>query len=91
MPLSVYFNNSLKLLEGCLPGGLWLPKGTPKDIITQIHADVTRVLQGADVTGRLTGMAASVAGTTPEQFGALIRDDSAKWAKLIKESGIKAD
>jgi tripartite-type tricarboxylate transporter receptor subunit TctC len=84
--------------ESGLPGyeltnwfGLAAPAGTPKDIVAQIYADAARVLQGADVKGRLTGMAASVSGSSPEQFAARIRDDSAKWAKLIKEAGIKAD
>ena len=84
--------------ESGLPGyeltnwfGLAAPAGTSKEILAQIHADVTRVLQGADVKGRLTGMAAGVVGNTPEQFAATIRADSAKWAKLIKEVGIKAD
>jgi tripartite-type tricarboxylate transporter receptor subunit TctC len=48
-------------------------------------------LQGQEVRERFSAMAASAASTTPEQFGALIRDDSVKWAKLIKEVGIKAD
>ncbi len=84
--------------ESGLPGyeltnwfGLSAPAGTPKEIVAQLHADVTRVLQGADVNGRLTGMAASVVGNTPEQFAETIRADSAKWARLIKEVGIKAD
>ena len=84
--------------ESGLPGyeltnwfGLAAPAGTPKETITQIHADVSRVLQGVDVKGRLTGMAASVVGNSPEQFAAVIRADSAKWARLIKEVGIKAD
>ncbi len=84
--------------ESGLPGyeltnwfGLAAPAGTSKDIVAQIYTDAARVLQGADTKTRLTNMAAGVSGTTPEQFAARIRDDSAKWAKLIKEAGIKAD
>ena len=40
---------------------------------------------------RFAAMAATAAGTTPDQFAALIREESAKLAKLIKEAGIKAD
>ena len=71
--------------------GLVAPAGTPREIVAQIQADTLRVLQGADTRARLTSMAAGVSGTTPEQFAARIRDDSATWAKLIKEAGIKAD
>ena len=84
--------------ESGLPGyeltnwfGLVAPAGTPRDIVAQIQADTLRVLQGADTKARLTSMAAGVSGTTPEQFAARIRDDSATWARLIKEAGIKAD
>ncbi len=84
--------------ESGLPGyeltnwfGLAAPAGTPKEIVAQIHADAARALLAVETRTRLTNMAASVSGTTPEQFAARIRDDSAKWAKLIKDAGIKAD
>ena len=84
--------------ESGLPGyeltnwfGLAAPVGTPKEIVAQIHADAARALLAAETRTRLTNMAASVSGTTPEQFAGRIRDDSAKWAKLIKDAGIKAD
>ena len=84
--------------ESGLPGydltnwfGLAAPAGTPKEIINKIYTDAAAVLQGQEVRERFSAMAATAAGTTPEQFGTLIREDSAKWAKLIKEAGIKAD
>ena len=84
--------------ESGLPGydltnwfGLAAPAGTPKEIINKIYTDAAAVLQGQEVRERFSAMAATAAGTTPEQFGALIREDSAKWARLIKEAGIKAD
>ena len=84
--------------ESGLPGydltnwfGLAAPAGTPKEIINKIYTDAVAVLQGQEVRERFSAMAATAAGTTPEQFGTLIREDSAKWARLIKEAGIKAD
>ena len=84
--------------ESGLPGydltnwfGLAAPTGTPREINNKIYTDAAAVLQGQEVRERFFAMAATSAGTTPEQFGALIREDSAKWAKLIKEAGIKAD
>ena len=84
--------------ESGLPGydltnwfGLAAPAGTPKEIINKIYTDAAAVLQGQEVRERFSAMAATAAGTTPEQFGTLIREDSAKWARLIKEAGIKAD
>ena len=84
--------------ESGLPGydltnwfGLAAPTGTPNEIIHKIYTDAAAVLQRQEVKERFAAMAATAAGTTPEQFAALIRDDSAKWAKLIKDTGIKAD
>ena len=84
--------------ESGLPGyeltnwfGMAAPAGTPKEIVTKIYADSARALQGQEAKDKFAAMAATAVGSTPEQFGALIRDDSAKWAKLIKEAGIKAD
>ena len=84
--------------ESGLPGyeltnwfGLAAPANTPKEIVAKISADAQRVLQSSEVKERFSQMAATAAGGTPEQFGNLIREESGKWARLIKEAGIKAD
>jgi len=71
--------------------GLAAPAGTPREVVNKIHTDAARVLQGQEVKDRFDAMAATAAPSTPEQFGARIRDDSAKWARLIREANIKAD
>jgi len=71
--------------------GLLAPAGTPKEIIAQINADVTAVLAMPDVRDTLTRQGLEPAPSSPEQFGALIRTDIAKWAKVIKDAGISAD
>jgi len=84
--------------ESGLPGyeltnwfGLAAPANTPKEIIAKISTDSQRALQSAEVKEKFFAMAATAVGGTPEQFGTLIRDESNKWARLIKEAGIKAD
>ena len=71
--------------------GLVTRAGTPREIINRVNANVVKVLQMPDVRERLLGMALDPVGDTPEQFGAYIKSETAKWAKLIKEAGITAE
>lgn len=71
--------------------GLVAPAGTPREIIARLHDDWTKVLLNPEVRAKLTGMGADVVGNTPEQFGAFMRSESAKWAKLVKEANIRAE
>jgi len=84
--------------ESGLPGyeltnwfGLLVPAATPRELVSRIHADVTKALQQKDVRERLTDMGTDVIGNTPQQFGAFIEAESAKWAKVIKEAHIRAE
>lgn len=84
--------------ESGLPGyeltnwyGMAAPAGTPKEIVTRVHADVVKVLHTPEVRDKISAMAATVVGNTPEEFGERVRSDSAKWARLIKEANIRAE
>jgi len=84
--------------ESGLPGyeltnwfGLALPAGTSREVVTRVHADVTRVLQVPEVRQRLQEMGADVVANTPQQFAAFMEAESAKWAKVIREAGIRAE
>jgi tripartite-type tricarboxylate transporter receptor subunit TctC len=71
--------------------GLVTRAGTPREIINRVNADVVKVLQMPDVRERLLGMALDPVGDTPEQFGAYMKSETAKWARVIKEAGITAE
>jgi tripartite-type tricarboxylate transporter receptor subunit TctC len=71
--------------------GLVAPAGTPKDVVDRIQADVAKVLEAPELKNRIAGMSATVVGNTPEQFGATMKADSAKWARVIRETGMRAD
>jgi tripartite-type tricarboxylate transporter receptor subunit TctC len=86
------------MVEAGIPGyeltnwfGLMVPAGTPRDIVTRINTDVAKVLKMPDVRERLLGMAAEPVGSTPEQFSAFLKSETAKWAKVIKDGGITAE
>jgi tripartite-type tricarboxylate transporter receptor subunit TctC len=84
--------------EAALPGfdannwyGIVVPAGTPRAIIDQLNAEVTKILNMPDVKTTLFNQGLDPAPGTPEQFGAYIRAERIKWAKVIKESGAKAE
>jgi tripartite-type tricarboxylate transporter receptor subunit TctC len=71
--------------------GLVAPAATPKDILAKISADVSKALENTELREKITAMSATVVGDTPEQFGATMRADSEKWARVIREANIKAE
>ncbi len=72
--------------------GLVAPAGTPRDVIAKLHDGVVKTLQDPDISKRFIDDAADPAPSrTPDEFGALIRSEMAKWAKVVKESGIEPE
>jgi tripartite-type tricarboxylate transporter receptor subunit TctC len=71
--------------------GLVVPAKTPRAIIDQLNAEVTKILAMPDVKTILFNQGLDPAPGTPEQFGAYIKSERAKWAKVIKESGAKPE
>jgi tripartite-type tricarboxylate transporter receptor subunit TctC len=77
--------------EGDAWAGLFAPGGTPKAVVEKIHADVTAVLRQAEVRERLTALGLDVVGSKPDEFAALIKADTAKWAAVIRANNIKPE
>ena len=71
--------------------GVLLPAGTPRPIVDKLHADTVKALQDPDVKKRFADLGVEAVSSTPEQFAAFIRAETDKYAKLIKEAGIKID
>lgn len=71
--------------------GLAAPAGVSKDKLSKLNAAFNRALETPDVRKRLTEQGADVLGGTPEQFASLVRDETGRWAKVVKESGAKAN
>lgn len=85
------------IAEAGLPGyemtnwyGLLAPAGTPKDVVTKLNAEVTRILKEPDVKERIETDGAVVVASTPEQFAAFIQQEIAKFSRIVKASGMKA-
>jgi tripartite-type tricarboxylate transporter receptor subunit TctC len=71
--------------------GVLVPAGTPKAIVGKLNADTRKALADADVKKRFADLGVEAVSSTPEQFAAFIKDEMAKYSKLIKEANIKVN
>lgn len=84
--------------EAGLPGytagswfGLMAPAATSPAIVSKLHVEMVRILRTPEVRGLMAGAGAEAMGNTPEEFASYIRMEVAKWAKVIRASGITPD
>ena len=78
-------------IEASVWFGLFAPAKTPQAIIVKINRDVVASLRSPDVRDALLAQGAETIPTTPAEFGAFVKAEVAKWGRVIKEAGIKAD
>ena len=71
--------------------GVFMPTGTPKAITEKFHADLVKAMQDAEVKRKFADLGVEAVYSTPEQFVAFMKSETAKYAKLIKEAGIKVE
>jgi tripartite-type tricarboxylate transporter receptor subunit TctC len=72
--------------------GVVAPAGTPKEIITRLASELRKVAAQPEVRDRFASLGMeSVLDSNPEAFGALIQSELAKWARVVREAGIRAD
>ena len=71
--------------------GLYAPAGTPPEVIAKLNAEVVKILKMPAVREQLAAQGAEPVGDSPEEFARFMRDEIAKWAKLIKISGARVE
>jgi len=71
--------------------GLLAPTGTPREIVTKLNAEVVRIIAQSGINDRFVSLGAELVSSTPAEFGAYIKSEIAKWGKVIRDSGVKAD
>jgi tripartite-type tricarboxylate transporter receptor subunit TctC len=72
--------------------GVFAPAGTPPAIVNRLHADLVKAMTTPDVKDKLEGIGADgTVSRTPEEFAALVRADTARYAKIVKDIGLKID
>jgi len=84
--------------ESGLPGydvsvwyGMLAPAGTPKAIVAKLNAEIVRALQTPDLKDRFAKMGSTATSSTPAEFDAFIKRDYERWARVIRNAGIKAE
>ena len=70
---------------------IYAPRGTPKEIVDQLNAEVVKILALPEIRASLLQLGFEPAGGTPEQLAAFEKPERAKWGPLIKAAGLKAD
>ena len=71
--------------------GAIAPAGTPRAVIEKLNGALVKILSEPDVKARFDAQSAEIVASTPEQFADLIRSESAKWGKVIREKNIRID
>lgn len=71
--------------------GVLAPGRTSPEIVNKLYTDIAGVLQLPEPRGRITSLGGEPVGNSPEQFSALLLEEMAKWAKVVKEANIKID
>jgi len=80
----------LKGFQAVAWNGLTAPARTPKDLIGRINADVLKVIRSPELVERLKAEGSDPVGNSPAEYGAFLRDEIAKWAKVIKFAKVKS-
>jgi tripartite-type tricarboxylate transporter receptor subunit TctC len=84
--------------EAGLPGfdvsawfGLLVPAATPAPLVQRLNAETVKALRDADVRARLERLGFDVVGSSPAEFAAHVQREAARWSRIIRDSGAKAD
>lgn len=86
------------MAEAGLPGfeaGTWTallaPAGTPPDIVIRLNRELTTIVRAPDVRERLAAQGFDAVSSTPAEIAAYLRSEIAKWAKVVKATGVRVD
>jgi tripartite-type tricarboxylate transporter receptor subunit TctC len=71
--------------------GMSVPTGTPREIVSKLHAEAIRALAAPELRNRMSAEGAEFVGDTPEQFTAFLRSELEKWGKAVRASGAKPE
>jgi len=71
--------------------GMFAPARTPEPIVSRLNQEIVRALNGADVKEKFFSSGIEAVGSSPAQFDAMVKSEAAKWIKVIKDTGIRAE
>ena len=86
------------MAESGMPGyelnswhAVFAPRGTPNEIVLRLNAEIARGLKAQDARERLASFGAEPMATTPEEFGAYLKTEMAKWRQVVKDADLRAE
>lgn len=71
--------------------GVFAPAGTPAAVVARLNAELVKIVHAPDTKARFLELGADPVGSTPEALAAAVKADTAKWSKVIRDAGIKAE
>ena len=71
--------------------GVWGPANMPADVLAKVNAELRAIVALPEIRDQLAGQGLVPNTSTPEQFSKIVKDDHARWAKVVRDAGIKAD
>ena len=71
--------------------GALAPAKTATPIVTRLHAEFVKIMQSADILERIAVLGYEASTNSPQEFAAYIKSEIAKWGKVVKATGIRAD
>ena len=77
-------------IEAIVWNGIFVPAGTPQPVIQVLHRELVRAYNAPEVKGQVVNTGGYVAADSPEEFAAFVRAENAKWSKVARDAGIKA-
>jgi tripartite-type tricarboxylate transporter receptor subunit TctC len=71
--------------------GVLAPAGTPRPVVARLNGELVKILYSPDMRDKLNAMGTDPVTSTPEEFAAYLRQETAKWANVVLKAGLKAD
>ena len=71
--------------------GMVLPTGTPREVIARLHSEIVKAMNVPEIREKLVAQGTDPVGSTPEEFGAFMKAETVKWARVIKSANIRPD
>jgi tripartite-type tricarboxylate transporter receptor subunit TctC len=70
---------------------LFAPAGTPREVVNKLYGEIARMVADPAMKERLLAMGLDPVGSPPDEFAAYLKTETAKWGKLVREAGIRAN